>query len=287
MAMSPNELNSRFKILFLGDEGAGKTAIINRFTNNEFSGDYSPTVGMDFKSNTLFLGGRMTKLKIWDASGHMKFRSLIPQYIRDSDVIVLVYDCTSRETFEAIDTWMKTIEDARSLSEILLVLVATKVDKDSERQISEKEGKDYSRKNNTLYLESSAKSGEKCKELFHTIAKHLAPEDVADQKESTDLIKELDEMDDDDYFGGESEKSLCCKLCCCLGIFCPCLSFLCDDDAQPTKRRNGHSAIVDSEVGESAGNFRNTDDTDGEFKGVFTIDPEDELEDLEMEDDFE
>mmetsp|Transcript_6445 Transcript_6445/g.9089 ORF Transcript_6445/g.9089 Transcript_6445/m.9089 type:complete len:147 (-) Transcript_6445:1121-1561(-) len=73
--INEHELNSRFKILFLGDEGVGKTALIQRFLTNEFSEKYSPTVGMDFKSNTLFLGGRITKLKV-TICGHRNHQSL-------------------------------------------------------------------------------------------------------------------------------------------------------------------------------------------------------------------
>jgi len=171
--INEHELNSRFKILFLGDEGVGKTALIQRFLTNEFSEKYSPTVGMDFKSNTLFLGGRITKLKIWDASGHQKFRSLIPQYIRDADVIVVFYDVSSKESFESIgESWMRSIEQVKSTSEILLVMIGTKTDLVSERAVSEKEARGVAKEFKALHFEVSAKEGgDQCKEIFQTIAK--------------------------------------------------------------------------------------------------------------------
>lgn len=35
------------------------------------------------------------RLQLWDTAGQERFRSLIPSYIRDSTVAVVVYDITS------------------------------------------------------------------------------------------------------------------------------------------------------------------------------------------------
>jgi len=35
------------------------------------------------------------RLQLWDTAGQERFRSLIPSYIRDSSVAVIVYDVTS------------------------------------------------------------------------------------------------------------------------------------------------------------------------------------------------
>ena len=35
------------------------------------------------------------RLQLWDTAGQERFRSLIPSYIRDSSVAVVVYDITS------------------------------------------------------------------------------------------------------------------------------------------------------------------------------------------------
>lgn len=36
------------------------------------------------------------RLQLWDTAGQERFRSLIPSYIRDSTVAVVVYDITSK-----------------------------------------------------------------------------------------------------------------------------------------------------------------------------------------------
>lgn len=37
------------------------------------------------------------RLQLWDTAGQERFRSLIPSYIRDSTVAVVVYDITSEQ----------------------------------------------------------------------------------------------------------------------------------------------------------------------------------------------
>jgi len=53
------------------------------------------TIGIDFLSKTMHLADRTVRLQLWDTAGQERFRSLIPSYIRDSSVAVIVYDITS------------------------------------------------------------------------------------------------------------------------------------------------------------------------------------------------
>lgn len=43
-----------------------------------------------------YLEDRTVRLQLWDTAGQERFRSLIPSYIRDSSVAVIVYDITNR-----------------------------------------------------------------------------------------------------------------------------------------------------------------------------------------------
>mmetsp|Transcript_16328 Transcript_16328/g.24595 ORF Transcript_16328/g.24595 Transcript_16328/m.24595 type:complete len:280 (+) Transcript_16328:41-880(+) len=250
----------RHKILFLGNERSGKSCMIRRFLSNEFSEDYIATVGMDFESDTLFLGGRITKLKILDAAGHSKFRDLLPRYIRGADVVIITYDTTRRDSFESVESWIKTIEEVRKLSEIFLVIVGSKADRVTAREVSIKEGREIAEKYGAAeFFETSAKSGANCKELFHSIAKQLTPQEAMDKKNaSEELMAELDGMDDDYY--DEEEQSFCSKLCCCLTAFCPCIC--------PKK---SHKSVGSHGMGGP------TDDL--EHHEVFTVEPDPDIDD--------
>lgn len=57
--------------------------------------NFQATIGIDFLSKTMYLEDRTVRLQLWDTAGQERFRSLIPSYIRDSTVAVVVYDITS------------------------------------------------------------------------------------------------------------------------------------------------------------------------------------------------
>ena len=83
------------QVVFLGDQSTGKTSIIKAFIYSSFDAAYQATIGIDFLSRTMYLDDRTVRLQIWDSAGQERFRSLIPSYIRDSSVAVVVYDVTS------------------------------------------------------------------------------------------------------------------------------------------------------------------------------------------------
>jgi hypothetical protein len=56
-----------------------------------FDNTYQATIGIDFLSKTMYLEDRTVRLQLWDTAGQERFRSLIPSYIRDSSVAVVVY----------------------------------------------------------------------------------------------------------------------------------------------------------------------------------------------------
>ena len=101
----------KYKLVFLGDQGVGKTSIITRFMYDSFDTAYQATIGIDFLSKTMYLDDRTVRLQLWDTAGQERFRSLIPSYIRDSSVAVIVYDITNRNSFANTAKW---IEDVRA-----------------------------------------------------------------------------------------------------------------------------------------------------------------------------
>lgn len=67
------------------------------------------------------------KLQLWDTAGQERFRSLIPSYIRDSNVAVIVYDITNVNSFQNINKWYEDVKAARG-KEVLVVIVGNKAD---------------------------------------------------------------------------------------------------------------------------------------------------------------
>lgn len=59
----------KFKLVFVGDQAVGKSSIITRFIKDQFDSTHNPTVGIDFVSKNLNIGGTAVRLQLWDTAG--------------------------------------------------------------------------------------------------------------------------------------------------------------------------------------------------------------------------
>lgn len=91
---NPNNI-LRHKIVFIGDISVGKTSMIYRLLENKFKENYEPSIGVDFCSKSIRYKGKNIKLQIWDSAGQERYKSLIPNYVRGSSIIFIVYDISS------------------------------------------------------------------------------------------------------------------------------------------------------------------------------------------------
>mmetsp|Transcript_17426 Transcript_17426/g.24604 ORF Transcript_17426/g.24604 Transcript_17426/m.24604 type:complete len:239 (+) Transcript_17426:110-826(+) len=164
---------AKYKLVFLGDQSVGKTSIITRFMYDNFDRHYQATIGIDFLSKTMYLEDRTVRLQLWDTAGQERFRSLIPSYIRDSSVAVVVYDVTNRASFLNTTKWVEDVRAERG-SDVVICLVGNKTDLGNDkRQISTEEGEEKAKKDGLLFMECSAKAGYNVKSLFRKLATSL------------------------------------------------------------------------------------------------------------------
>lgn len=124
------ELN--FKLVVIGDFGVGKTSIISRYTDGEFSSTYKVTIGADFAVKTLEWDEETRiNLHLWDIAGHERFGSLTGIFYRHSVAAALVFDLTRPETFNSIPKWLSDLRKKVSLpggQVIPTILLANKGD---------------------------------------------------------------------------------------------------------------------------------------------------------------
>jgi len=162
----------RTKIVLLGDQSVGKTSLITRFMYDTFDNTYQATIGIDFLSKTMYLEDRTVRLQLWDTAGQERFRSLIPSYIRDSSVAIVVYDITNRQSFLSTSKWIDDVRSERG-NDVIIVLVGNKADLSEKRQVTVEEATAKSTQMNIMFMETSAKAGHNVKSLFKKIALSL------------------------------------------------------------------------------------------------------------------
>ena len=155
-----------YKIIFLGDQYVGKSSILNRFYQDKFEPDYQATIGLDFHSKNTEINGESIRLLLYDTAGQEKFKSLIPMYIRDANIILVVYDITVKETFIHTEHWVNETKDLRR-EDAIFVLIGNKTDLEDKRQVTSKEAEDFANEKGFIFHEVSAKTGDGVEDLFN------------------------------------------------------------------------------------------------------------------------
>ncbi|KAJ2851559.1 Golgi to endosome transport [Coemansia brasiliensis] len=160
------------KFIVIGDMGCGKSSLLRQFTEGAFSEKTNHTIGVEFGTKVVEADGERVKIQAWDTAGQERFRSVTRSYYRGSIGTILVYDITNRESFENLDRWLS---DARQLTpaKSIFVLVGNKADRESQREVSESDGEQYAKQNGMLFVEASAKTGEKVEAIFLDLATQI------------------------------------------------------------------------------------------------------------------
>ena len=179
---------TRHKIIFVGDAGVGKTCIIIRIVDNPFSDTYEMSIGVDFMSKNLRYHGQNIKLQIWDSAGQEKYKGLIPSYVRNSSIVFIVYDISSKTSFNNVSNWITFI---KSIENTTIILCGNKIDLTS-REVQTSEGQQFAQKEGIAFFEVSAKTNENIKLMFYSAVADL-PTFAEGASNKENLIKELQE----------------------------------------------------------------------------------------------
>ena len=154
--------------------------------DNPFSDSYEPSIGVDFMSKNIKFRGQNIKLQMWDTAGQEKYKGLIPSYVRNSSIVFLVYDISSKVSFDNIPKWINFI---KTIENTTLVLCGNKIDL-SNREVQKQEGAELAQKEGIAFFEVSAKTNENIKNMFYNVVANLPSFAEANTNKEA-LIKEL------------------------------------------------------------------------------------------------
>jgi small GTP-binding protein len=163
-----------YKVVLLGNSGVGKTALVERASEDIFQSSHVPTVGAQFISLELQTGGKPCILDLWDTAGQEVFRSLVGFYARDAKGAFVLFDVTSPESFEDLKKWLDFIGE--NAPEAKIILFGNKIDLAESREVKKAQGQEFADKHHVLYYEGSAKTGETVSEAFDRMIEIMAVE---------------------------------------------------------------------------------------------------------------
>ena len=177
-----------FSVILVGDSYVGKTSIIKKFMNNEFSGETKCTINVDFCCKYLKIDKNLyAKLIIHDTAGQEKYRSLTRSYYKNAKGIILVFDLTNENSFLKLNKWIDDISE--NTEDIVLILVGNKADL-SDRKVDKIKAEKYAKERDIKYIETSAKEGTNILLLFEELAI-----DMYKKKDDDSSVVQLENVD--------------------------------------------------------------------------------------------
>lgn len=157
------------KLLLIGDSGVGKSCLLLRFSDDQFTPSFITTIGIDFKIKTIELDGKRIKLQIWDTAGQERFRTITTAYYRGAMGILLIYDVCDELSFQNINNWIRNIEQHAAAS-VDQVLIGNKADMRDNKRITTEQGQTLADQHHIKFFECSAKTNLMVVEAFTSIA---------------------------------------------------------------------------------------------------------------------
>jgi len=163
------------KVLLIGPPNVGKTSIFHRFVKNEYSNTYKPTLGADFFSKQINIESTEVIMQIWDTAGQERYQSLGSGFYRGSDVCILVYDITNKQSFDELDNYVEQfLQKVDSHSEkpendFLFIVLGNKCDLDN-REVDSEVAPKFCEERGFNFFEVSALTGYQVPEAFQFIA---------------------------------------------------------------------------------------------------------------------
>ncbi|KAF8212766.1 GTP-binding nuclear protein Ran-like protein [Mycena galopus ATCC 62051] len=160
---------AEFKLVLVGDGGTGKTTFVKRHLTGEFEKKYNATLGVEVHPLKFTTNHGEICFNVWDTAGQEKFGGLRDGYYIQSNCGIIMFDVTSRITYQNVPNWHRDVE--RVCEGIPIVLCGNKVD------VKERKVKPnlitFHRKKNLQYYEISAKSNYNFEKPFLYLSRKL------------------------------------------------------------------------------------------------------------------
>ena len=151
-----DEDKEHIKIILIGDMSTGKTSLINAYFGMNFNSQVTTTLTPSVSQKEIKIEGTSYVIDMWDTAGQEKYRSMAKIFIKDSQIVIYVYDVTEEKTFDSLDYWVKSVEEVLGKN-ALLALVGNKIDLLENIKVLTEKGEKLAKDIGAIFYETSAK----------------------------------------------------------------------------------------------------------------------------------
>jgi len=167
------------KLCMLGDFSVGKTSLIRRFVERQFSDKYLSTVGVKISRKTVEVQAKTSKkmlqvqMLIWDLEGNTKFKTVTPMYLQGASSAVIVADVSRQVTIDHISDHLQAFLSVNPKGFGIVAL--NKADLLSQKQQQDLLEKCQLHDPNKIVAvyPTSAKTGNNVDDIFLSLAQHI------------------------------------------------------------------------------------------------------------------
>ena len=194
------------KVLIVGESNVGKTSLVKQYVENIFSEEKTSTIGYDTVQKLIEINNKIIKLLIWDTCGQEQYRTINNMFLKDSKIVIFVYDITNESSFKELEKyWYPFIRDNLG-KEIILGIAGNKSDLYENEEVNEEEAREFSKNINAIFNLTTAKNNEAINNLFkELVVKYIGTGNYEkDQNERNSITLKA-------FHNKKTDKKGCCK----------------------------------------------------------------------------
>jgi len=160
------------KILTSGEGGVGKTTILHRYVDGQFSADTKMTIGVEFFLKEVIIDEKQCTLQLWDFGGQERFRFLLESYVLGAKGALLMFDLTRPITLDNLEQWVNICR--KGDPDLPILFLGTKLDLTEDIMVDDDYAQMFQEEFNLFdYLKISSKTGENVFEAFELLTKKI------------------------------------------------------------------------------------------------------------------